>query len=482
MQITDDGTKVVTAEEFEICILNLETGEMERCLRFPVYQSHVYTRDGTNILAIGQDNSLRVYDRRREGDDENKKETFLNKIYGYTVSDTISAIQSSFDQRYVLSTAVVKLKNEIDVWDALSGQRVCRLMNLIVFPDPIRMCSASRGVGFIDDKKIPHYKVFNFVEGTIERNLDGKACKRMTAFGFIDQKHMLSFSRGRRFLKVWDVDSGKVVKVVQFKEKQRFEEMLISTNGKMAVCSLAGRKTTNHKDKELPLIAVDTTSFTHKVLKYEGEQLILFKARISDDGKYLVNYVQNSRPLLWDLHSGQLIQKLFDPEENESAITVAVSGASMMAMTGTHDGIKVWSIESGQVLRTISSPDVSNLYLSPDGEVVISKSNSFEADSFHAWDPKTGRKLASFTTDGNVMHVEIVGDRLALGLRENPNLMIVHLHRPGQKGKVHDEDLQSPYDGLTIETTLTKESQLEKPSAQDDMDTDKDDDKGDVAK
>ncbi|XP_078369383.1 uncharacterized protein LOC144653297 [Oculina patagonica] len=482
MQITDDGTKVVTAEEFEICILNLETGEMERCLRFPVYQSHVYTRDGTNILAIGQDNSLRVYDRRREGDDENKKETFLNKIYGYTVSDTISAIQSSFDQRYVLSTAVVKLKNEIDVWDALSGQRVCRLMNLMVFPDPIRMCSASRGVGFIDDKKIPHYKVFNFVEGTIERNLDGKACKRMTAFGFIDQKHMLSFSRGRRFLKVWDVDSGKVVKVVQFKEKHRFEKMLISTNGKMAVCSLAGRKTTNHKDKELPLIAVDTTSFTHKVLKYEGEQLILFNARISDDGKYLVNYVQNSRPLLWDLHSGQLIQKLFDPEENESAITVAVSGASMMAMTGTHDGIKVWSIESGQVLRTISSPDVSNLYLSPDGEVVISKSNSFEADSFHAWDPKTGRKLASFTTDGNVMHVEIVGDRLALGLRENPNLMIVHLHRPGQKGKVHDEYLQSPYDGLTIETTLTKESQLEKPSAQDDMDTDKDDDKGDVAK
>ncbi|KAL9973170.1 hypothetical protein ACROYT_G019587 [Oculina patagonica] len=478
MQITDDGTKVVTVDMFEICILNLETREMEKCLRSPIFRLRIYTRDGINILAIGQDNSLRVYDKRREEDDENKKDTVLSEIQGNTVADQISAVSPSFDQRHILATAVIQLQSEIDVWDALSGKRVRRLMNLKVFPNPVRMCTATRGVGFIYDQDLPHYKVFNFAEGKIERNLDGKACKRMNAFGFIDQKRMLSFSRGRRFVKVWDVDSGKVVKVVKFKEKQRFEELLISNNGKMAVCSLAGHMT-QHKDKELPLIAIDTTSFTHKILKYEGEQLMLFNARISDDGKYLVNLVQYSQPLLWDLHTGQLIRKLFDPEAYETASTIAVSGASMTAVTGTgNQGIKIWSVKTGEVLRIIPSPPVTELYLSPDGEVIITKSQ--EVNSFDAWDTKTGKKLASFTTDGHPNHVKIIGDRLALGMGENPNLMILHLHRPGQKGKAREEDLRSPYDGLPVEATA-EDSELGKPSAEDGMDTDKDDDNSPLA-
>ena len=478
MQITDDGTKVVTADFSEIRILNLETGEMERCLRSPSIRLSICTRDGINILAIGEDNILRVYDRRREEDDENRKDTVLTEIQGHTIADQLTAISPSFDQRYVLASAVVQLKSVMDVWDALSGKKVRRLMNLI-FPKPVRMFTATRGVGFINDQVVPHYKVFNFAEGKIERNLEGKACKRMNAFGFIDEKSMMSFSRGRRFVKMWNLESGKVVKVVQFKEKQRFEELLISRNGKMAVCSLASRMT-KHKDKELPLISIDTTTFSHKILKYKGEQLNLDNARISDDGKYLVNLVQDSsQPLLWDLHSGQLIRKLFDPEEYEAANTVAISRASMTAITGTvNKGIKIWSIESGQVLRTIPSPPLSEVYVSQDGEVIISRSE--RKNSFDAWDTKTGKNLASFMADGDPTHVTTIGDRLALGLGENVDLMILHLHRPRKKGKVQKEELQSPYDGLPIEATI-ENSQLEKPSAEDGMDTDKDDDRSDVA-
>ena len=476
MQITDDGTKVVTADVFEICILNLETNEVERCLRSPIFRMRVYTRDAINILAVGQDNLLRVYDKGREEDDENQRDTVLNEIQGNTVADQITAVTPSFDQRHVLTISLIQLRNEIDVWDALTGKRVRRLMNLMVFPNPVRMCTATRGVGFIYDQDLPHYKVFNFAEGKIERNLEGKACKRMNAFGFIDDKHMMSFSRGRRFVKVWDVDSGKVVKVVRFNEKHRFEEMLISNNGKMAVCSLASHMT-KHSDKELHLIAIDTTTFNHKNLKCEGEQLILFNARISDDGRYLVNLVQYSQPLLWDLHTGQLIRKLFDPEAYERASTVAVSGVSMTAITGAgNEGIKVWSIERDQVLRVIPSPPVTEVHLSPDGEVIISRSQ--DGNSFEAWDTRTGTKLASFATDGYPNHVKTIGDRLALGLGENANLMILHLHRPGKKGMVQ-EDLNSPYDGVPIEASV--ENSLEKPSADDDMDDDKDDDDSFIA-
>lgn len=138
LQITDDGKKVVTADLFKICILDLETGKVEGCLRNPIMRFRIYTRDGNNILAVGQDNIL------REEGDENAKDTALNEVQGNTVADQITSISSSFDQRHVLTTVLTQLRNEIHVWDVQTGKRVRRLMNLTVFPNPLRMCTARR--------------------------------------------------------------------------------------------------------------------------------------------------------------------------------------------------------------------------------------------------------------------------------------------------------------------------------------------------
>lgn len=149
----------------------------------------------------------------------------------------------------------------------------------------------------------------------------------------------------------------------------------------------------------------------------------------------------------------------------------------MTAITGTDNhGIKIWSIESRQVLRTIPSPPASELYLSQDGEVIFSRSQ--DLNTFDAWEAKTGKNLAS-STDGYPTHVKAIGDKLALGLGINQNLMILHLHRPGQKSKMLEEALKSPYDGLAIEAVV--EDSLEKPSVEDSMDTDKDDDDSYIA-
>ncbi|XP_068719523.1 NACHT domain- and WD repeat-containing protein 1-like [Montipora capricornis] len=468
LQVTDDGKRVVTVDDFEICILNLETGETERCLRNPIVHSRIYTRDGKNILAVGQDDILRVYDKSREEEDENANDTTLSQIQGHTIADQIIAISPSFDQRHVVTTVLTQLKNEIHVWDIHKGKRVRRLMNLTVLPNPLRMCTATRGVGYMHDRVIPHYKVFNLKEGKIERNLDGKACERMDAFGFIDQKHMISFSRGRRNVKIWDIDSGRVVKVAKFKEKRRFEDMVISSNGKMVVCSQVSQMT-QHTDKELHLIAIDTTSFTHKFLNLKETQLSLFNAKISDDGEYLVNLVEYSQPLLWNLLTGELICKLFNAEAYESASVVAVSASSMTAMTAVSDvGIKIWDVKSGQNVRTISCPDcASEVYCSPDGKAIISRSQS--ENTFDAWDMRTTKHLASFTTDGYANHVKIIGNRIALGLGENPNLMVLRLHRPKTCGDEEGNEA-SPYDGLSMEVTFGDFQ--EKPSAKDGKDDD----------
>ena len=473
LQITDDGKKALGTDVFEIAITDLDTGDVEKCLRSPIYRLRIFTRDGINILSIGHDSILRIYDKSREEEDENQNDTNVNEIQGNKVADQITALSPGFDQRHAITIATVQLRNELAVWDALAGRKVREVRNLMFFPNPIRMCSATRGVGFIYDQDLPHYRVFNFKDGTIERILEGKACKRMNAFGFIDQSHIISFSKGRRYLKVWDVDTGKVVNVIKFKEKQRFEEMLISSDGKVAVCSQASQMT-EHKDKGLPVIAVNTRNFKHKVLKYEDENLNFYNAQISHDGKHLITMAEYVKPLLWDLTSGKLKHKLFDSDSYAGANIAAVSSVTNLAVTGQNDGgIRVWDIESGTVLRTLSSPAVTNIYFCADGEVLFTRDQ--QANSFDAWDVIKAKKLSSITTDGIPNHVDIIGNRLLLGVGENPNLCILRVHRPGRDNEM-DATQGSPYEGINLVTEV-KDCEG-KPTVKDGMDDDKDNDDG----
>lgn len=64
-----------------------------------------------------------------------------------------------------------------------------------IYPSMIRINQDSTFLAvLIHDEKLPFYKVINLKEGTIE-TLEGGACKRMNAFGFIDNQRMISFSR-----------------------------------------------------------------------------------------------------------------------------------------------------------------------------------------------------------------------------------------------------------------------------------------------
>ena len=476
VQITDDGSKALSTDMYEISVADLETGAVTTCLRSPIFRMRIVTRDGINILSVGQDNILRLYDKSREDDDENQEDTTVSEIQGNKVADQITGLSPGFDQRHVVTVATVQLRSQLAIWDAWTGKKVRQVDNVVYYPNPIRMCSATKGVGFIYDEKLPHYRVFNFKEGMMERVLDGKACKRMNAFGFIDQSHIISFSVGRRFLKVWDVDTGKVVNVVKFKEKQRFEEMLVSADGKVAVCSLTSASTEHPKDKGLPLIAVDTQTFKHTRLTYDDQNLILYNADISHDGKYLVTLVEYSKPLLWDTRLGKLKHKLFDDESYASL--AAVSSVTNVVVTGqTNGGICVWDVDSGKVLHTLESPGASSMYFCADGEVLFTR--DLQASSFDAWDVIKAQKLSSVTTDGISNQVTIVGDRLVLGIGENPNLCILRLHQPGRRSEEDKAASQtSPYGGVPLLADFKDDGR--KPTAKDGMDTDKDDDGGNI--
>ena len=119
------------------------------------------------------------------------------------------------DNRHVIASCTVKMMPEIAVWDALTGVKV-RSIKAYNFPQPLRMLTDKVGVGRIavgEQKKdsFDHYKFMDFDQAKTLRVLQGKSSKRLEAVGFIDKKNFMGLSRGRRNLKVWNVDTGKVM-------------------------------------------------------------------------------------------------------------------------------------------------------------------------------------------------------------------------------------------------------------------------------
>ena len=462
--ITADGTKAVSVTDYEILVTNLEDGTVCKTLKsksFGTLIIHVnfFTNDGKLAISLAQDDVIRIYNLQqalREGTEDVSKPSSYNKAVSSI--DSIKYLNTGTDARHVIATATVNNSNQIAIWDTLTGVMVRALK---VFqelpPSTIRIYGASRAVGYIHDQEYLHFRVFDLKEGKVERNLQGKASKRTEAFGFIDENHIIAFSRGRRNLKVWSINDGKLTKQFKFGQKHRFEDMLISRSGRVVVCSQIS-PTVSHEEGTLPLFALNTQSGEHKVLEIENTQLMLWNGCLSDDGSYLVSLSKDFKALLWDFTNGTLKGNLVANEENPTAICTAISTASKVVLTGQGDGgITVWDIGNGRVRSTMECATVDSLFVAQDGKVAFSNYR-YTNSNIDAWDLETGSKLATFTSDWKPERITISGNRLVVAKADKPELLMFRTHIP--RSSEGTKPVDSPFKDCPLESVLQADQDL----------------------
>lgn len=214
--VTEDGKNAIAIRNnYELVKWEIHTGELTIVARLqPAFGT--YGRNGDVVATAGSDGVLRVYDTRENVDEDETDVTATTAGF----ADSIWTLTVAVDNRHVIASCTVKMMPEIAVWDALAGVKV-RSIKAMNFPQPLHMIDDKVGVGRMavgeaTKDHFDHFKLLDFGQAKTTRVLQGKASKRLNAVGFIDKKNFMGLSRGRRNLKVWNVDTGKVRKYLMF--------------------------------------------------------------------------------------------------------------------------------------------------------------------------------------------------------------------------------------------------------------------------
>jgi WD40 repeat protein len=151
------------------------------------------------------------------------------------------------------------------------------------------------------------------------------------------------------------------------------------------------------------------------VQKLAGHENTVVALAVSPDGRRALSADVNGIAILWDLGSGKEILRFDSQGEGFNDIKFLPDGQT--ALTTSSEGT-LWDLTSGKAIRHIKwdSRWVSTVVLSPDGQTIYSTSDD---NTVHLWSAATGEPIATYQpfADGllNSLAISPDGSKLLVG-------------------------------------------------------------------
>jgi hypothetical protein len=200
-----------------------------------------------------------------------------------------------------------------------------------------------------------------------------------------DGKHALA---GGINLKLWDISSGKEVKIIGDSETS---QLSLSSDGRTVLSGIPNS----------PTILYDVAS--RRIINERDDSY--YSIALSADGKYALGGGSGGYMDYWAASTGKIIKRLKACGKTGMVQGVAFSADAAKALSGDTDGvIKLWDLSSGAELTKIKGhtgfQGVMSVAFSPDGKYILSGGGS--DGLLKLWDIKTGQEIRTlnvFSTD-----------------------------------------------------------------------------------
>jgi WD40 repeat protein len=176
-----------------------------------------------------------------------------------------------------------------------------------------------------------------------------------------------------RTLKLWDCDSGQVIRTFETKQVRDPE---------------------SNKD----------------IILWEGHSEAIWSCAFSPDGSQLVSASGDKTLKVWETLSGRLVHTLKGHEDRVNSCGFSLDGK--LIVSGSSDtNLIIWDAESGEILQTLSihSGSVNGCAFSAAGGWLVSASSD---QTVKVWDANSWKPVTTFYADGPMlcctMHKELI--------------------------------------------------------------------------
>lgn len=200
----------------------------------------------------------------------------------------------------------------------------------------------------------------------------------VTAVAFSADDRMLASASRDKTVRVWDVQSGAVLRVFSYHQDAVLSVALSPDQRHLASAG---------NDGWVVICDLRTGQVERTIRAQSGG---VFAVVYSRDGRRLFSGGQDGALRIWDSRTGQLLRVL---EGHQGAVTVlAISPNQRLLASGSHDQtIRIWSLVTGDWQRTMRGVDgwIDALAFADDSRVLIS-GGGWRRGDVRFWDTQTG--------------------------------------------------------------------------------------------
>ncbi len=261
----------------------------------------------------------------------------------------------------------VQWAQRITLAQTLPGQKAVRV--LAVSPDGQMLASGS------DDNLV---KLWDPKTGNRLRTLPGHA-GAIQALAISSDGQTLVSGSDDQTIKVWKLGTGKLLRSLSG-HRDAVAALAISPDGQTLVSGSA--------DRTIRVWRLSTGQLLHTLT---GSTNSVSSLVIAPDGQTLVSCSGEATVRLWNLQTGALSRTLTSPYPVES---VGISPDGQTLVSGSPDGIRLWNLGSGDLLRRLpqTSASLASMAISANGQLLLSGID-FRQSVIKLWDARTGELL-----------------------------------------------------------------------------------------